>query len=174
MKKILIFVIIFTVLLGINFTVDAVSLINGGYQYRTVDINSSNLSSSYAQAFTDAVNSWNNAGTNTVSIAVSSSSSNTIFTVYASDTYYGTYAHNSDGSDPYHNCTLFHILLNTSQIQTTISTVGRSTITHEFGHSFGLGDVTSGDSIMNVSRNRYYLYTPKTNDVLAVRESWNR
>lgn len=45
---------------------------------------------------------------------------------------------------------------------------------HEFGHSFGLDDITSGIAIMNINRNRSSIYTAQQDDINGVKASWNR
>ncbi|OPZ90747.1 MAG: hypothetical protein BWY74_02214 [Firmicutes bacterium ADurb.Bin419] len=152
------------------------SLMNDGYYQCTVDVNLSEVKSdSYLAAFNSAISAWNNAGTNTIYISKSSSSNNYLYSAYRASSSYGTYSILTTGSNQYHLTTKFSITLNTRVIGSDISTVGKSTAVHEFGHSFGLNDMKySSTVIMGYQRNRLTMTTPQTDDVLGVIASWNR
>jgi len=48
----------------------------------------------------------------------------------------------------------------------------QSVACHETGHAFGLGNVTTGEAIMNVNRDRDVIYTPHSDDVHGVEAIW--
>ena len=152
------------------------SLMNYGYYQRTVVVNLSEVTSdSYLAAFNSAISAWNNAGTNTIYISESSSSSNYLYNESNPSGAYGWYEIITTGSNQYHKTTKFSITLNTRVIGSSISTVGKSTAVHEFGHSFGLNDMPNSSTvIMGYLRNRLTMTTPQTDDVLGVKASWNR
>lgn len=152
------------------------SLEDYGYYKRTVDVNLSKVTSdSYLAAFNSAISAWNNAGTNTIYISESSSSSNYLYNKYSASSAYGWYSILAYNSNEYNYTTKFSITLNTRVIGSSISTVGKSTAVHEFGHSFGLNDMKySSTVIMGSLRNRLTMTTPQTDDVLGVKASWNR
>ncbi len=82
-----------------------------------------------------------------------------------SDSYYG-YAEKTEWSG--NIITAFTTYVNSGNIYITQTNVARSVAGHEFGHPFGIDDLSSGDALMNQYRNRSSIYNPQTDDINGI------
>ncbi|SFS06166.1 zinc metalloprotease [Anaeromicropila populeti] len=176
---------IFTVLLSCCFLCCSV-LINSGYIILAADpfldygVSSANVSVKFASGINstwttrlnNSIAAWNATDT-PVTIAKSSSSSNTVYADYYSDTWYGL-----KSSIVSNNIlTSFTIKINSRTITndaTNVSNFAQSTTVHEFGHVFWLCDNpnTTQSTIMSYSRDRNTMITPQQFDIDNVNEKF--
>lgn len=113
---------------------------------------------------------WNNSSAN-VSIYTNTSSENVLEAARYNDTWYGLNTQTYNTSTGY--TTKFIIQVNARTISndaTDFNNFAKSTVAHEFGHSFWLCDnpttsSTSTKSLMKYSRDRNTLTTPQTFDI---------
>ena len=140
-----------------------------GCQYGSISVKSySNMYNSTWIGILDGGRAaWTNSSAN-VSISISSYSSNKIEAGRYDDTWYGLNTQTYNTSTGY--TTSFVIKINARTISndaTNVTNFAKSTVVHEFGHSFWLCDnpSTSSSSIMKYSRNRNTMTTPQTFDI---------
>ena len=156
--------------------VNAYSLNTDGYYSSTVQINTTlSVYAAYSSEVDAAISNWNNAGIPCSIVSGSAPYNNCLVTTTQyTATFYGAYAvyAQDKNSYPAHTTTRFEILLNRNMLDTMTSATKQSTACHEFGHAFGLSDLTSGTAIMNNNRNRGTLYTAQSDDISGVNDSW--
>ena len=143
--------------------------LNCGCQYGSISVKS--YSNSYNSTWVSILDSGRSAWTSSsanVSISTSSSSVNRLEAGRYDDTWYGINESSYNPSTGY--ITSFTIKINARTISndaTNFSNFAKSTVVHEFGHSFWLCDnpSTSSSSIMKYSRDRNSMTTPQTFDI---------
>ena len=169
MKKIIItsLAIIISFLVG-TVSVDAYALT--GWKFSTISEsykwgnNISKVSSSYKNAFIKAVDSWNNAVN--VKYSYHYNSKNTCDTYSkSSNSEYGTTVTTYNSNK---KVVEFHSKINSANTNIT-GNVYQSVAAHELGHPYGLGDLSSGNSLMSHARNRNTIYKPQTDDINEIK-----
>ena len=140
-----------------------------GCQYGDITVKpySSLYNSTWVTILDNGRGAWNSSSAN-VSISTSSSSNNTLEAANYSDTWYGLNTQTYNTSTGY--TTKFVIKVNARTISndaTNFSNFAKSTVAHEFGHSFWLCDnpSTTSSSLMKHSRDRNTMTTPQTFDI---------
>ncbi len=128
----------------------------------------------WVSVLNNGISAWNNSSAN-VSISKTSSSKNSIEAAQYDDTWYGLISSPYDTSTGY--ILKFTIKVNARTISAdaeNFNNFAKSTVTHEFGHVFGLCDnpSTSKSSIMKHSRNRNTMTTPQTFDADNVKAKY--
>lgn len=141
-----------------------------GYYKRVVDINTSGLYGGLIPtAFNNAVSKWN--GKNLIrSIEVKASSQNLAYSTYDTDNYHGQYEVIYVNSSSRNRTVMFELKFNTYQLPSSDYTSFFITALHELGHTFGLNDLSSGESVMNV--NTWAYSEPTSLDCQNVNASW--
>ncbi len=154
----------------------AYSLNNTGYYNSSIDMKwDSGLNSDYRTATANAIDEWNSKNISPVSYYTSINSLNVIYQTNNLGTgVYGQYSAWSGSSDPNHTTLRFDITYAKFECEGLNKTwrTPQSTGVHELGHAAGLADLSSGTAIMNTSRNRESIFTPRTDDVNGVNASW--
>ena len=62
----------------------------------------------------------------------------------------------------------FHSKINSANTNIT-GNVYQSVAAHQLGHPYGLGDLSSGNSLMSHARNRNTIYKPQTDDINGIK-----
>ncbi|MBS3970768.1 MAG: matrixin family metalloprotease [Clostridia bacterium] len=156
----------------------AYKLFTKGFFGQDVPINTVEVHSTYLTPVNNAINNWNfhhSIGAIPRKIIVGGAFKNRFITDYFATDWPGLYGIVKQDQAYYpHTTTEFVILLNRTHLDSQSATVRQSVAAHEFGHSFGLDDITSGIAIMNINRNRSSIYTAQQDDINGVKASWNR
>ncbi len=156
----------------------AYSLATWGFYGKDVPINTVGVHSAYATPLNNAINNWNfhnSIGAIPRKIIVGGAFNNRAITDYFGMDWFGYYGiRKTDNSYYPHTTTEFYLLLNRDLLDVESATFKQSVAAHEFGHAFGLADLSSGTAIMNIKRNRNTLYTAQPDDINGVKASWNR
>lgn len=127
------------------------------------------LDMTYSSAIAQGIRRWND--TDLFSITYGADTDNTITTTSSSESWYGITDITYKGTV----VTKYAITINKTKISSAASSstyvlsIGISVVSHEFGHVFGLADITDTTnttiSIMNSARDRTTLLGPTTRDV---------
>jgi hypothetical protein len=120
-----------------------------------------------AQGFSNAISDWNSSQSH-IKYYTTTSSSKNILNSYTlmNDNEYGYCTVYYDSITKY--ISYFEAYVNAGNRNISKSNVARSAAAHELGHSYGLGDLTTGVAIMNGNRDRTRIYTPQTDDINGV------
>lgn len=144
----------------------------GRWRYTSVAYNfGTSVSTTYKNVWLDAISSWNNAQTQ-VSLYQGSGTTGNVICSTVTDTATNDYGYTYRGRNEttyYMTAAVCYLNLNNSSVAAA-GTISQSTACHEFGHALGLNHFSSTtvSAVMNTSRNRNTVYTPKTDDVNAI------
>lgn len=144
----------------------------GRWRYTSVSYNfGTSMSSTYRDVWENAISSWNDAQSQ-VSLYQGSGTSGSIICSTINDTSSSDYGYTYRGRNEttyYMTATVSYLNLNNSAVAAG-GLVCRSTACHELGHSLGLNHFSSTtvSAVMNTSRNRSSIYTPKSDDINAI------
>ena len=144
----------------------------GRWRYTSVSYNfNTSMSSTYKSVWLNAISLWNSAQSQ-VSLYQGSGTSGNIICSTVNDTSSSDYGYTVRGRNEttyYLTAAVSYLNLNNSSVAAA-GTICKSTACHELGHALGLNHFSSTtvSAVMNTSRNRSSIYTPKTDDVNAI------
>ncbi|ANA79377.1 hypothetical protein C7121_11395 [Paenibacillus glucanolyticus] len=171
-KTSLILTAIISLVLLFSSSVYAYVSLKTGYLSPSIRFAPQGLPSQYESALISAAASWNAASTK-VYISRDANADNTVIMGNLSDTQiFGSYT--PQFLDRHGQASQFQIWINQTAVvnQTTLGkdfwNVAQSIFAHELGHALHIGDLRSGDVLMNQLRDRNKIVKPQPDDINGV------